>query len=1274
MKIKAFFLKTLSRKKSMHVIANSFLLPFVFICFCLLFCTTGDGRQNQDAEFSATYWNIPGITQDEIGAVERLKEKYHRFSYASMESSEAFIEEDGHAGGFSALFCEWLEVFFGIPFEPKVFHSTIQLYEALDSNEINFTGDLSELHPRSAQYILSSPIANRYITSLCLKNSKPISEIQKERPLRLAFLQGDISVAEMLLKDQFSQPYEAYWGNDRYECLDLLRNGTVDAFLVNSAYASTPFWDDQEDIFIEDKIFSFLVYPVSLVTNNAELAPIIHILDKCLDSNAGIQMDNLYIQGLNQYSKYKLRRQLSQEEKDYIDDHVRSGMPIWVAGDTQNYPLEFYNTVSNEWEGVAIDILKKISELTELNFKCISGPDTSWGEVFAKFESGEVSMCYLLLYLKEREGRYLWTDQPYLVDRFAFLSLSDKPNVETNQIQYMQLGTVDGVLYKPMLYNLYPNQKYPSKIYNSMDEAFKALENGEIELFLTGSNRILYTTHYLQNPIFKINLVLSSINTAINYQFGFNKNERILCSIVSKAQRFVDTTNISDQWIRKVFNYKTVKFQNRVQGLILFMSLLISILLFIIVLFIKTVNMKKNLELIVQERTRDLRAQTLAAQSAAETTRILLDATPMACSLRALDRNIIDCNKEMMRMFGVPDKSILVEKISNFYPEYQPDGQKSLEIIEEIYNQVVQTGYRRLEWMYLTATGEELPSELTLVRIRWKDSYCIAFYARDLREYKTNLKRIQEADKRNRDLEIRAKVAQVASETKSNFLASMSHEIRTPMNAIIGMSDLIRTDNLDSEQFEFFNDIKKMSKTLLQIINDILDFSKIEAGRMEFLPVHFNLMDLFDNICSMNRFMAESRGIEFYSSFTDDTPHIVYGDDNRIRQIITNLVNNAIKYTEHGYVDFKITRLMEDGQTYTAFIVEDTGIGIKEENLQAIFDSFQQFDKEKNRSIAGTGLGLAITKQLVKLMNGKIMVKSEYGKGSIFTVLLPLPEGDPNKIQYEELSKLVIANEQAQVLVVDDNEINFKVALAFLSRHHIHADTAENGIEAVQKAREKHYHLILMDHMMPEMDGIEAALRIRSLPDEWYRTVPIIALSANVVEEARRKFFSNGMNDFIPKPINAKDLNRVLAKWLPPDMIVSNSGLEQPASIPDDKHDTDNQQQRRTAIDHAIGITNTANDADLYKMLLSDFVTKHDQDMQKIDAAKNAGDSETVHRLIHTIKGTAGLLGATSLSMAAKEAERALYEEKAIKKMNNEFKKVMEEITEFLSSQATSTN
>jgi CheY-like chemotaxis protein/anti-sigma regulatory factor (Ser/Thr protein kinase) len=348
----------------------------------------------------------------------------------------------------------------------------------------------------------------------------------------------------------------------------------------------------------------------------------------------------------------------------------------------------------------------------------------------------------------------------------------------------------------------------------------------------------------------------------------------------------------------------------------------------------------------------------------------------------------------------------------------------------------------------------------------------------------------------------------------------------------------MRTDNLDDKQKSFFDDIKKMSRALLQIINDILDFSKIEAGKLDLTPTHFNLLDLVNNICSLCQFMAESKELEFRHSFDLDVPRIVYGDDVRVHQIITNILNNAIKYTAEGMVSLRVKRVYEHDQGYISFIVKDTGIGIREEDFSKLFSAFDQLDLQKNRKISGTGLGLSISGRLAGLMGGRIDVESEYGKGSVFTVLLPLPGGDPSLVGDDsEPHSHVVSDGRANVLVVDDNRTNIKVALAWLDTHNIQADSAESGAEAIERAREKRYHLLFMDHMMPGMDGIEATARIRALEDEWYRTAPIVALSANAVKGMRDVFLSSGMDDFLAKPIEARELNRVLKKWLPGDMI-----------------------------------------------------------------------------------------------------------------------------------------
>jgi PAS domain S-box-containing protein len=631
-------------------------------------------------------------------------------------------------------------------------------------------------------------------------------------------------------------------------------------------------------------------------------------------------------------------------------------------------------------------------------------------------------------------------------------------------------------------------------------------------------------------------------------------------------------------------------------------------------------------------------AQVMAYQDseASERTRLMFDATPMACTLGDEHSNILDCNPAALNMFGVTKKSDLSNLLDDFCPEYQPDGSKSKETSMALTRDAYETGYRRFEWMFGTASGEPLPTETTLVRVAWKGGYRIAAYIRDLREIKARERKMRAAEELTREMEIKTKAAQEASEAKSSFLASMSHEIRTPMNAIIGMSNLMRTDNLDEEQLSFFNDIKKMSGALLHIINDILDFSKIETGKMELTPVHFDLLDLYDNIVSLTRFMAEGKGLRFNCSFGADVTRIVYGDDVRIRQIITNILSNAIKYTRDGLVDFRVRRELRYGREHTSFTVRDTGIGIKENDIPKLFDKFEQFDLQKNHNVSGAGLGLHITKNLIEMMNGVIEVESEYGAGSTFNVALPLEHGNPDEAPSREYAAFT-SDGSANVLVVDDNEINLKVACAYLAKCNIRADMAENGAEALRMVVQKQYDLIFMDHMMPDMDGIETTALIRGLPDGNYSSTPIIALSANAISGVRGFFLKNGMSDYLPKPIDEASMNRLLSKWL--------SGSA--AAISGDPVNSGSRAAPDGAfmeIDRAEGLKNSANDERLYAELLGDFSSNHRDDLRLIDEALRADDFKSALRLAHTLKSTAALVGATRLRIAATAVERELRE------------------------------
>ncbi len=383
---------------------------------------------------------------------------------------------------------------------------------------------------------------------------------------------------------------------------------------------------------------------------------------------------------------------------------------------------------------------------------------------------------------------------------------------------------------------------------------------------------------------------------------------------------------------------------------------------------------------------------------------------------------------------------------------------------------------------------------------------------------------------------IRAKeLAVVAAKAKSLFLANMSHEIRTPMNGIMGMIDMFYQTKLDKKQKEYLKIIDVSSENLLCIINDILDFSKIEAGQIEFESINFNVHDEVDEVLKILSFKAKEKNLTLQYDVPDDIPKVLVGDPVRLKQILTNLANNAIKFTNEGSIQVYV-ELLDTNERITKlkFRVADTGVGITEEGKTRLFKSFSQSDASITRKYGGTGLGLAISKNLTEMMNGEIGVESEPGKGSTFWFTAEFVSSSEKEV-IEEAKKMIKSgtNQKAlSILVAEDNAINQRVARFNLERFGHTVEIAENGVEAIDKYRKGNYDLIFMDIQMPEMDGLEATQEIRKIEINKLpgKGTPIVAMTANTMKGDREKFLETGMNDYISKPFKADQLFALLER------------------------------------------------------------------------------------------------------------------------------------------------
>jgi len=566
----------------------------IFILVLVSSCRKNIEEPYEVESLFVSFRDIPGVTNDEIAAIEALQKKYEVFSYGMTLSTESFIRQDGKIGGYIALICEWLTNLFGIRFEPGIYASN-ETIEKLKTHELDFVGNLRITGERTETYYMTDAISERRYILIRMPGSRSIAQILQERPVKYVFMEG-YTTPEAANWVASGVNCEIIWIKNHKEGYSLLERGEADAFVgVNVSEVA---FDTYGQVTVEN-FYPLLFSAAAMATANPELKPIISVVNKAIRNGNRGYLSHLYNHGHEEYMEHKFAMLLTDEEREYIKNHP----VIPFVANSDNYPVCFYNFRYNEWQGIFFDLLDKITPLTGMSFKLVNGDNSDWNSVYEKVKSGEASLIASLLRTKEREKYFIWPKTSLQDDYYALISKSDFRDITFNEILGMKVGLARGTAYTTMFNQWFPDHRGTVE-YETIEAAVSGLQRGEVDMVMATQRRLLLLTHYQELVGYKANIVFEQPIEAIT---GFNKDEAVLCSIFDKALKIVDTKGISDRWMRKTYDYRAKMVEAQRPLFVGATVLSLLVLALILILFYRKLNEGKRLARLVAERTEEAR-------------------------------------------------------------------------------------------------------------------------------------------------------------------------------------------------------------------------------------------------------------------------------------------------------------------------------------------------------------------------------------------------------------------------------------------------------------------------------------------------------------------------------------------------------------------------------------------------------------------------------------------------------------------------------------------